>query len=139
MKRMDGRRRAWRWGNLAEGLAAWMLRLSGYRILARRFRSPVGEIDIVARRGNLLIAVEVKARRDEREAAEAVTPRQRMRISRALEAFIARYPRYAVLDIRFDVILVRPLVWSSARSSIRSSIRSWGLPRHIRDAWRPGD
>jgi len=119
------RQRAWHWGRLAENLAAGRLRLSGYRILARRFRSPAGEIDIVARRGNLLIAVEVKARRDLHEAAEAITPHQRKRIIRALEAFIAQRPDCGGLDIRFDVVLVRP--WG----------RSWGLPRHIRDAWRP--
>ena len=67
------RRLAERRGRRAETLAAWYLRLKGYRILARRYRTPVGEIDLIVRRGRLVAFVEVKRRPTEAEAAEAVT------------------------------------------------------------------
>jgi len=117
----DGRRRAWRLGWLAEGLCALVLRLKGYRILARRWRSAAGEIDIIARRGRVLAFVEVKARRDGSAAAEAVAPRQRRRIARAAQAFAAGHPGVAGLDWRFDAMLVTRR----------------GLPCHLKDAWRP--
>jgi putative endonuclease len=110
-----------RFGRLAETLAAWRLRLSGYRIVARGYRVAAGEIDIVARRGRVLVFVEVKARRDLAAAAEAVRPRQAGRIVRAAEAFVQARPGFRGLDQRFDAVLVRP----------------WRLPVHIKDAWRP--
>ena len=73
------RRRAWRWGQWAEALCIGTLMLRGYRILARRLRYPVGEIDIVARRGGTLAVIEVKARENLSDAAEAVSGRQRRR------------------------------------------------------------
>ncbi len=115
------RRGAYRTGRWAEGLCAALLRLKGYRIVARGFRVPVGEIDIVARKSDLLVCVEVKARRNLREAAEALTPRQRRRIARAAEAFIAGREEFAELGVRFDVMAVTPR----------------RLPRHIKDAFRP--
>ena len=104
----SSRRRAWVRGQRAESLCALLLRLKGYRIVARRFRAPVGEIDIVARRGSVLAVVEVKGRRDAATAAEAITPRQRRRISRAAALFLSARPRLASLDVRFDVMLVVP-------------------------------
>jgi len=83
----------------------------GYRIAARRWRSPVGEIDIVARRGRLLIFVEVKARDRLDDAAEAVTDRQRRRIAAAAEVWLASHPDDAQCDMRFDAILVSPRRW----------------------------
>ncbi|MDX9861331.1 MAG: YraN family protein [Rhodospirillales bacterium] len=115
------RRRAWRYGWLGEGLAAALLVAKGYRVLARRWRTAAGEIDIVARRRGVLAFVEVKARRDAASAIAAVGPRQRRRIERAAAAFIGRRPELAGLDWRFDVMLVTP----------------WGLPRHLKSAWRP--
>ncbi|MBT3358050.1 MAG: YraN family protein [Rhodospirillales bacterium] len=115
------RQHAWRFGRFAERLAAGYLRVKGYRILAARHKTPVGEIDIVARRGSLIAFVEVKARADAIAAADALGPNQRRRITRAALAFIARYPHLAELSMRFDVILVTP----------------WQVPRHIVDAWRP--
>jgi len=99
---------AFRFGLTAESRAAAYLIAKGYRIAARRFRSPVGEIDIVARRRNSLVFVEVKARAALDDAAEAVTPRQRRRIIAAAEAWLAAHPRDATCDIRFDVVLVAP-------------------------------
>lgn len=117
------RRAAYRRGRSAEGRAAWLLRAKGYRIAARGYRCRVGEIDIVARRGRVIVAVEVKARATLTAAADAISHRQRARIGRALSDFLAHNPQYAGCDIRFDAILVLPRRW----------------PRHIVDAWRPGD
>jgi putative endonuclease len=115
------RRRAWLRGRKGEGLAAWWLRLKGYRLLARNFRSGAGEIDLIACRGAVLAMVEVKTRGDLASASEALGPRQRARIVRAAEAFLQQRPQLAQLSVRFDVILVAP----------------GRLPRHLLDAWRP--
>lgn len=110
-------------GVLSEALAAWFLRLKGYRILARRFRSPVGEIDIIARRGGVLAFIEVKARSDTETAATSIGQRQKSRIDRAALMFVQNHPETADLDIRFDAVLFGQGLW----------------PRHIVDAWRPED
>ena len=92
------RRQAERRGHGAERICVWLLRLKGYRILAQRFRVPSGEIDLIARRGRVLVAVEVKNRAAFDAAADAVITRQRRRIVRALEHFRARHPHLAALD-----------------------------------------
>jgi putative endonuclease len=99
---------AFRTGLSAESRAAMLLVAKGFRIIARRWRSPVGEIDIVARRRSLLVFVEVKARNDLDDAAESVTLRQRSRIAAAAEAWLATYPDPSVTEMRFDAILVAP-------------------------------
>ena len=99
---------AFRTGLSAESRAAVLLVAKGFRIIARRWRSPVGEIDIVARRRSLLVFVEVKARNDLDDAAESVTVRQRSRIAAAAEAWLATYPDPSVTEMRFDAILVAP-------------------------------
>src|SRR5579859_5669943 len=104
----ERRRQAYRAGRVAETLCVWLLRLKGYRVLARDWRVPVGEIDILARRGSVLAAVEVKRRGNLVDAAAAVGPRQQRRILRALEAFVARNPALGQLTLRFDVMLVAP-------------------------------
>lgn len=110
-----------RTGLVAEALCRLALRLKFYRIVAARYRSPLGEIDIVAARGRTLALIEVKARPSARDAIEAVTPRQRKRLERATMDFLARHPHFRQHDARFDVMLVTPRRW----------------PMHIRDAWRP--
>jgi putative endonuclease len=99
---------AFRTGISAESRAAMVLVAKGFRILARRWRSPVGEIDIVARRRSLLVFVEVKAREKLDDAAWSVTERQRGRIVAAAQAWLARYPDEKITDIRFDAMLVAP-------------------------------
>jgi putative endonuclease len=99
---------AFRTGISAESRAAAFLLAKGFCILARRWRSGVGEIDIVARRRALLIFVEVKARETLDEAAWSVTDRQRGRIIAAAEAWLARFPDPRIQDIRFDAMLVAP-------------------------------
>jgi putative endonuclease len=103
-----GRQIAFRFGLSAESRACAYLIAKGYRIAARRFKSPVGEIDIVARRRGGLVFVEVKARETLAEAAEAVTERQRRRIIAAAQAWLAAHPDDAERPIRFDVVLVAP-------------------------------
>jgi putative endonuclease len=98
---------AFRIGLSAESRAATYLVAKGYRILARRWKSPLGEIDIVARRRKTLIFAEVKARVSLDDAAESVTDRQRSRIAAAAEAWIATYPQPDVLDMRFDAMRSR--------------------------------
>jgi putative endonuclease len=99
---------AFRLGLSAESRAAMLLIAKGYRILARRFKTPAGEIDLVARRRGTLIFVEVKARERTDDAAEALTGRGKQRIIAAAELWLARNPADAGRDIRFDVILVTP-------------------------------
>lgn len=117
------RRRAQRFGRLAEGFCAWHLRLKGYRVLARGFRTPFGEIDIIAQRGGTVAMIEVKARRDFDAAVQALGRRQRDRIVRAARMFLQTRPGLAESNLRFDIMLVEP----------------WRLPRHLADAWRIGE
>ncbi|QQS14387.1 MAG: YraN family protein [Rhodospirillales bacterium] len=111
-----------RFGRWAEWRCVWRLRLTGHRVLARRLRTPVGEIDIVARRGGTLLFIEVKARATVDDAALALTESQLRRIARAAEAFVARHPALADHAMRFDAMYVTPRGW----------------PVHATDAWRPG-
>jgi putative endonuclease len=109
-------------GRLAETLAEITLRIKGYRILARRMRNAAGEIDLVARTlAGVVCFVEVKTRPDTGQAVAAVSARQRARIARAAEIYLAG--RRGVRGVRFDVVCLVPR----------------RLPRHIRDAWRPGE
>jgi putative endonuclease len=121
--RPHARRRAVRRGRSAELLCCWQLRLFGWRIIARDWRCPAGEIDIIARRGGVLAIVEVKSRGDVGRAAGALLPRQQRRIVRAAAAFLGTRPDLASLALRFDVMLVMPL----------------RPPQHLRDAWRANE
>jgi putative endonuclease len=95
-------------GLSAESRAAAYLVAKGYRIVARRFKTPVGEVDIVARRRDVLLFVEVKARNTLDDAAYAVLPRQQQRIAAAAGAWLASHPEDVESAIRFDAILVAP-------------------------------
>src|ERR1700687_5922060 len=103
-----GRVAACRTGLSAESRAAAYLMAKGYRILAKRFRTPYGEIDIVARRRKLVAFVEVKARASLDEAAYAVTPRQQARIIDAAQAWLMAHPEHAEFELRFDAMLIAP-------------------------------
>jgi putative endonuclease len=109
-------------GLSAESRAALLLIAKAYRILARRWKTPFGEIDIVARRRGVLVFVEVKARASMDAALEAVTERARQRIAAAAELWRARHPQHANGEIRFDVIVVTP----------------GRMPRHIANAFEAG-
>ena len=122
-------RAAFHRGRGAEGLAAWWLRLKGYRILARNWRSAAGEIDLIARRGRALVVIEVKQRGDLVQAADALQARQRRRLARAAGAFLASRPDLADLDLRFDVVVFGRFL------GLGRSFDVW--PIHLKDAWRP--
>ncbi len=103
--------RAYRKGHRGEWLAALALMLKGYRIVARRYRTKLGEIDLIARRGDLVLIVEVKARAKLTEAMEAVSGLSERRIEAAADLWLARQPDYGKLSIRFDMVAVLPRRW----------------------------
>ena len=113
------RRRAFRRGHVAEYLAAAFLLCKGYRILATRHRTSLGEIDLVARKGDLVVCVEVKARRDLDSAVFAVTGTAQNRIRAASDLWLSRQPDAHRLSVRYDIVAVRP----------------WRLPHHLVDAF----
>lgn len=117
--RLRRRRAGFRLGHRAEMQAAWALRLKGYRILAVRHRTRLGEIDLVARRGDTVAIVEVKARATVEAAVAAVTPTSQRRIEAAADLWLARQPDHARLSLRFDIVAVRP----------------WRWPAHLPGAW----
>jgi len=116
---IETRRQAHRLGHAAEWRAVWRLRLAGYSILARRYKTKLGEIDIVARRGGVLAFVEVKARADVERAGYALYGRQFGRVAAAASLYVARHPQYSAHSLRFDAMLVAGL---------------W--PRQLPDVWR---
>ena len=109
-------------GRRGEVLAALLLMAKGYRILGFRLASPKGEIDLLAKRGDVLAVVEVKRRASLEAALEAVRPDQRDRLRRAAAAIAAGRPALKTATIRLDLIALAP----------------GRLPRHIPDAWRGG-
>ena len=118
---MRDRRAAQRHGRLAELLAAMLLMAKGYRPLAHRYKTPLGEIDLVMKRGGLIAFVEVKARVFERDALESVGRGGERRMVDAADLWLAKHADAAGLDIRYDMVVVAP----------------WRLPKHLPDAFRP--
>ena len=114
MSRAEAERR----GRRAETIAAWWLRLHGWRIVGTRVRTPVGEVDLVARRFATVAFVEVKARADD-AGFELAIDRSRLRRVAAAAAFLSSQPRFTAATVRIDVVLV-------ARGR---------LPRHLADVW----
>ena len=100
-----------RQGRRGEMLAAWLLRIKLYRIVERRFKTPVGEIDLIARRGDLTVFVEVKARSFSHQEAEALAAVNRRRILRASQLWLTRHPEANTGGLRFDVIFLAPFAW----------------------------
>jgi putative endonuclease len=107
-------------GRRGEILAAWYLRLKGYRIVATRVKTPVGEIDLIARRFGLTAFIEVKARQTRSEEGMALGAVNTSRISRAAQYYVARHPALAETPLRFDVIFLAPRTW----------------PRHVKNAFQ---
>ena len=105
-------------GRRGERIAAWWLRLKGWRILDKRVRTPAGEVDLVARKGNLIAFVEVKMRATSAELDFAIDERRLTRVAAAAEVLMPRYAGPGD-DIRVDVILLAPGT----------------MPRHIENAW----
>lgn len=113
------RRKAHRRGHVSEWIAAAYLLLKGYRILALRYRTKLGEIDIVARKGDLAVFIEVKARGDELSAVDAVGATAQKRIRAASDIWLSRQRDAHLLSQRYDIVAVMPLRW----------------PRHFVDAF----
>jgi len=91
----------------------------GYRILERRFKTHLGEVDIIAKRRNILVLIEVKLREHLNDAINAVTPSTQHRIEKAGGLFLSRHPEFTDLGMRYDIIVVS----------------KWRL-HHLKDAWR---
>ncbi len=113
------RRAAERRGRHAEFIAALALMLKGWRIVVRRYRTPLGEIDLVIRRGDLVAFVEVKARADLRAGVDSVSYASERRIRAAGETWLSRQPDGGQLSWRCDIVVVS----------------SWRWPTHIEDAF----
>lgn len=109
-------------GRRGEDIAAWYLRLKGYRIIDKRVKTPGGEIDLVARRFGITAFVEVKSRMSRNEIGVALEAVNTRRIARAAEHYVSRHPALAGTDLRFDVIFLAPLMW----------------PRHVKNAFQAG-
>ena len=111
---------AYRHGLRAELAAGALLLAKGYRILARRYKTPLGEIDLVVRRGRTIAFVEVKARASSADALDSVGRGAEDRIVGAADLWLARHPAASGLDLRYDMVLVVP----------------WRLPRHLPNAFQ---
>ncbi|MGB3503308.1 MAG: YraN family protein [Mesorhizobium sp.] len=98
-------------GQRGEWLAAVALMAKGYRIVARNYRTKLGEIDLIARRGDMIAIVEVKARPTLASAMEAVGRQSSWRIEGAADLWLARQRDYARLSVRFDLVAVLPWRW----------------------------
>jgi putative endonuclease len=106
-KRVEAEKR----GHRSEWLAAWALRLKGWRIVAKRFKTKTGEVDLIARKRDLIIMVEVKARARLIEAMDSVTPTAQRRIEAAGDVWLARQPDFSKLSVRYDLVAVLPRQW----------------------------
>jgi putative endonuclease len=122
-RRLIRGRRAEASGRDAEAVAAGALEREGWVVLARRARTPAGEIDLVAERDGLLAFVEVKARASLSQAALALGARQRARLVEAAECWLVANPGHGAAGMRFDVVIVA----------------ADGTARRIADAFRVGD
>lgn len=118
----EKRKSAYRWGKIAEKITYFLLTLKGYRILAHNYKTPVGEIDLIARKGNMIVYIEVKARDTKTEALDALAPQQRRRIEHAALVHQQRENINAE-NYRFDLVLCT----------------KDALPSHIKQAWREGE
>lgn len=110
---------AHRQGHRGEALAAWFLQLKLYRIRERRFKTPVGEIDLIVEKAGTVVFVEVKSRGRSNDEGTALGSVNQQRISRAAQVWLARHPAETGKDFRFDVIFLAPGRW----------------PRHLRNAF----
>ncbi|MEM9278223.1 MAG: YraN family protein [Pseudomonadota bacterium] len=119
MSEKTKRQRAQRRGHWAEWKAAAFLMLKGYRIVDIRYKTKLGEIDLIARKGDLAVIVEVKARRSVQEAVDSVTLTAKRRINNAADLWLAKQKDATKLSIRFDIIAIVPRKW----------------PVHFRDAF----
>ena len=107
-------------GRRAVTAALWWLRAKGYRLVVRNYKCPLGEIDMIARKGHLLVFVEVKYRPDKARSQAAVSTHQWQRIARAAQYFAAHHRAFQTHKWGFDMVACAPRQW----------------PHHIADCWR---
>ncbi len=119
MAKNPKRIKAQRSGHIAEWVACGWLMMKGYRLIARRYKTKRGEIDLIMRRGRTLVFIEVKARRRHDDAAYSIHSTNQQRVMRAAEWFIQAHPLYQHCDFRFDAVL----------------ISCYYLPHHLRHAF----
>lgn len=105
-------------GRRGEAIAAWWLRLQGWRIVGQRLKTPRGEVDLIARRGKTIVFIEVKARTRQTDLAMAIDGWRLRRVAAAAEQLLPRYAKGAE-NMRIDVILVAP----------------WRWPQHLINVW----
>ena len=96
-------------GRLAENWASLFLQLKGYRVLKRRFQNPMGEVDLILKKGRTLIFCEVKARHSLDKGLEALAPFQQKRITNGARYFQCQHSQFNNYDCRFDYIIVNGL------------------------------
>ena len=114
------KKQAYRKGLIAEWLALAWLMLKGYRPCAWRYKTPVGEIDLIMRRGQTLAFVEVKARQNKADALAAITPKNQQRVARAAQYYLQAHPEMASQNLRLDAVVIP---W-------------YGLPHHMQHAFQ---
>lgn len=119
------RKQAHKWGLDAEKIAVWWLKAKGYQILAERYKNAFGEVDILAKKREVLAFVEVKARKTYRECVESITldkQQRQIKAAKSLLAYPGQYAKFfnpAETQVRFDIMMIRP----------------WRLPRHMTNAF----
>jgi len=118
---MKNSKNSYQYGLWAEHWAAFLLRMKGYKIIAQRYKTPVGEIDLIISRRDVIAFVEVKARKDLAQALHSVTPSMQKRIVRAAEYFLSQTPDASDKVLRFDLVAI------AGPFSIE----------HLDNAWRP--
>ena len=119
------RQQAERRGRGAEAFAALSLTLSGWRVVARRHRAHGGEVDLIARRGDLVAMVEVKARRTVQDSVDSVSETAWRRIERAGDDWLMRRHDAARLSVRYDLV------------AVPTPLRPWRWPKRLAGAWAP--
>ncbi|WP_025897602.1 YraN family protein [Sneathiella glossodoripedis] len=119
-KRKFRKQRAYRRGLIAEKAALLFLLVKGYRLLQLRYKKPVGEVDLLLRKGKTLVAVEVKLRETEEAALLAIGNIQKRRIRNACAQYVTENPQFSSYDVRFDVVVIT---------------RFFKIPLHIENAW----
>ncbi len=105
-------------GRRGETIAAWFLRLKGWRVVATRVKTPRGEVDLIARRGKTIAFVEVKARANVRDLATAIDAYRLRRVAAAAEILLPKYGKECE-NMQIDVIMVAP----------------WRWPNHLPNVW----
>jgi len=113
------------YGRWAEDLVALYLRCCGYKIISKRKKTPFGEIDLIARKGKMIVFIEVKYRKRKEALMDSLTPKAQARITKAADYIISRTPAFQALGQRFDLVFTAPL-----------GPLPLGYIRHMKDAWR---